>query len=68
MPDSGIRHLGQAYATGNGPSGIMHRLYDLKNDPGETTDVSGRPENREILNAMQLAMLDKFNETAPYAD
>lgn len=27
--------LGIGYATGNGPSGIMHRFYDLENDPQE---------------------------------
>ncbi len=28
--------LGIGYATGNGPSGIMHRFYDLENDPLES--------------------------------
>jgi arylsulfatase A-like enzyme len=65
---SGIRDLGQSYATGKGAPGITHRLYDLKNDPGETTNVAHKPENQEILRKMQLEMLETFKETAPYAD
>lgn len=65
---SGIRDLGQTYATGYGPSGIVHRLYDLKNDPGEMTDVSGDPSNQEILKELQKQMLNIFKKTAPYAD
>ena len=40
---TGQRDLGQGYATGYGPSGILHRLYDLENDPGETTDLGRDP-------------------------
>ncbi len=65
---TGKRDLGQGYETGNPPPGITHRLYDLQNDPAESTDVAGRPENREVLAQMQEAMLDIFRATYPGAD
>jgi len=65
---TGSRDLGIGYATGYGPSGIVHRLYDLNNDPKEHTDVSGLPENQDILRQMQHAMLQRFMETHPDAE
>ena len=65
---SGKRDLAQGYATGNPPTGIRHRLYDLENDPGETTDVSKDPTNQEILESLQQKMIDIFERTHPKAN
>jgi arylsulfatase A-like enzyme len=63
---SGKHDLAQGYATGNPPSGIRHRLYDLEADPGETTDVSEDPANLEKLTALQQEMIKIFEETHPH--
>lgn len=65
MFTTGSRDLGISYATGYGPSGIVHRLYDLVNDSREMHDVSD--ENPEILKQMQELMLQRFMETHPDA-
>ena len=65
---SGKRDLGQGYATGFGPSGVLERLYDQQNDPHETTNVADRPENRAVLEEMQQQMLTLFKQTHPKAD
>ena len=64
---SGKHDLAQGYATGHEPTGIRHRLYDLKEDSGETHDVSGDPANLVILESLQLKMLEIFKETHPRA-
>lgn len=64
---TGSRDLGIGYQTGFGPSGIVHRLYDLKEDPSESKDVSKNPENRKILSELQNEMLNRFMETHPDA-
>lgn len=63
---TGSRDLGIGYATGYGPTGIVHRLYHLGRDPLESHDVS--EENPEILLEMQQQMLKLFIETHPDAD
>ncbi len=65
---TGKRDLGLNYATGYGPSGITHRLYNLERDPGETHDVSGLQENQHVLNEMKQRMLKLFLETHPGAN
>jgi len=67
MFTTGSRDLGIGYATGYGPSGIVHRLYDLENDPAETHDVSKEPKNAEVLMQMQKLLLQRFMETHPDA-
>jgi arylsulfatase A-like enzyme len=67
MFTTGSRELGIGYATGFGPSGIVHRLYDLENDPSESHDVSKNPSNAEVLERMQKQMLQRFMETHPDA-
>lgn len=59
--------LGQGYETGLGPSGILHKLYDLQNDPDETTNVAMLPENELILSTLKKEMLNVFHNTHPYA-
>jgi len=63
---TGSRDLGIGYATGYGPSGIVHRLYDLENDPLEERDVSA--QYPDVLREMQQEMLKRFTETHPDAD
>ena len=65
---TGSRDLGIDYQTGYGPSGIVHRLYDLENDPSESRSVAHIAENAEILKAMQFQMLKKFEQTHPEAE
>ncbi len=65
---TGSRDLTIGYRTGYGPSGIVHRLYDLENDPNEYKDVSGDPANQEVLLEMQKLMLQKFMQTHPDAE
>jgi choline-sulfatase len=62
---TGKHDLAQGYATGNPPTGIRHRLYDLEADPKETTDVSKDPANRKILEDLQQEMIRIFKETHP---
>jgi arylsulfatase A-like enzyme len=38
-------------------------LYDLKNDPGETVNLSGRPEMVEVERKMETRLLNWFMET-----
>ena len=64
---SGQRDLGQGYATGFGPSGMMQRLYNQQDDPYEKTNVADRPENQAVLAKMQQEMLMVFKRTHPKA-
>lgn len=62
---SGSRDLAIDYQTGYGPSGIVHRLYDLENDPGEHSSLAHLPEHAETLKLLQQQMLGRFLETHP---
>jgi len=64
---SGKHDLAQGYATGNLPSGIRHRLYNLLEDPQETRDVSKVQSNQEILEDLQQRMIRIFRTTHPEA-
>ncbi len=65
---TGKRDLGQGYATGSGPSGIIHRLYDLETDPGETANLAYKSMHQERVLVMKEVMIQRFLETHPYAD
>lgn len=65
---TGQRDLGQGYSTGYGPSGILHKLYNLAEDPDESTNLSQRPELSDTLRFLQEKMLEIFRETHPDAD
>ncbi|NOY59054.1 MAG: sulfatase-like hydrolase/transferase, partial [Calditrichaeota bacterium] len=65
---TGKRDLGQGYATGFPPSGILHRLYDVQDDPHEMKDVAKLPENRTVLIKMQNLMINHFKKTDPRAE
>ncbi len=62
---TGSRDLGIGYKTGHGPSGIVHRLYDLESDPQESTNVA--KHHPERLVRMQELMVRHFEETHPDA-
>jgi len=64
---TGKYDLGQGYATGEGPSGVLHKLYDLQNDPGETVNLASLPGYETILASLQQQMIRIFNETHPAA-
>lgn len=62
---TGKRDLGSGYETGLGPSGILHRLYNMENDPGETKDLAAKSEYKTDLDRLQKALLTRFRETHP---
>ncbi len=62
---TGSRDLGIGYATGYGPSGIVHRLYDLENDPTEMHNLSKKVQHTKTLIHLQELMLKRFLETHP---
>lgn len=65
---TGQYDLQQGYATGNPPPGITHRLYDLNNDPDETTNVAAKPEHAAVVAELQAALIEWFRNTHPGAD
>lgn len=68
MFTTGSRDLGISYQTGFGPSGIVHRLYDLKTDPKESKSLANDPEHQSILQEMQAKMIQRFEQTHPDAE
>ncbi|RMG55256.1 MAG: sulfatase [Bacteroidetes bacterium] len=64
---TGKRDLDLTYETGLGPSGIFHRLYDLENDPAETTNLAYRPDQAGRVAELQQVMLGFFQDTHPDA-
>ncbi len=62
---TGKRDLGLGYATGYGPSGVTHMLYDLENDPGETTNLAYKADYGDRVKELQSIMLGRFMATHP---
>lgn len=62
---SGKRKRTDGYETDNPTPGRYVRLFDLKNDPGEFSNVATR--NRDTADKMQKLMLDRFRTTHPEA-
>ncbi len=62
---AGRQDLRIGYATGQGASGPVHRLYDLWQDPGEQHSLAGEAAYREVLAYMQRLMLERFEATHP---
>ncbi len=65
---SGKYDLDIGYETGYGPSGIYHRLYNIKDDPDETTNLAYDSVYYDKVYEMQDLMLQKFYNTHPYAN
>ena len=62
---SGKRERTEGYKTDNPTPGRYVRLYDLKADPGEFTDIASR--NPKVVAEMQSLMLKRFRDTHPDA-
>lgn len=63
----GKRDLGLGYATGKGPSGVAHMLYDLEKDPRESKNLAYMEDYSALVDSLQLVMLQKFKKTHPMA-
>ncbi|MBN1995936.1 sulfatase-like hydrolase/transferase [candidate division KSB1 bacterium] len=64
---TGERDLGQGYTTGYGPSGVLHRLYNVANDPFEKKNLADGPRNTKILSSLKQRLLEWFKNTHPHA-
>ncbi|MEX2264533.1 MAG: sulfatase-like hydrolase/transferase [Bryobacteraceae bacterium] len=60
---SGRRKRTDGYLIDNPTPGRYVRLYDLKNDPGEFTDIARKEP--EIVSRMQALLLERFAKTHP---
>lgn len=63
---SGKRERKDGYKTDNPTPGRYVRLFDLKDDPGEFHDVSGK--HPELVEQFESLMLERFRKTHPEAD
>jgi arylsulfatase A-like enzyme len=63
---SGQRKRTDGYETDNPTPGLYIRLYDLKRDPGEFTDIAAKEP--EVVARLQKLMLDRFMRTHPEAE
>ncbi len=62
---SGKRARGDGYKTDDPTPGRWLRLYDLKEDPGEFTDIA--PKHPELVRRFEALMLERFRGTHPEA-
>lgn len=62
---SGKRERQDGYKTGNPTPGRYVRLYDLKSDPGEFTDIAKR--RPELVARFKAVILDRYMKTHPEA-
>jgi choline-sulfatase len=60
---SGKRARGDGYVTENPTPGRYVRLYDLKNDPGEFTNVAAK--SPAVVGQLEELLLRRFRETHP---
>jgi choline-sulfatase len=60
---SGKRARKDGYLTGNPTPGRYRRLYDLRADPGEFTDVAAK--HPDLVEKFETLMLDRFRATHP---
>ena len=63
---SGKRKRTDGYETENPTPGRYIRLYDVKRDPGEFTDLAAKEP--EVVARLQRLMLDRFRNTHPEAE
>jgi arylsulfatase A-like enzyme len=55
-PSEGIRSTRWKYNRYFSQTPIAEQLFDLENDPGETTDLSGNPDYCRLLDEMRAAV------------
>ncbi len=60
---TGKQDLSLGYETGLGPSGRDQRLYDMRDDPNEFTDLADDANSADVIRDMQARMLDIFQRT-----
>jgi arylsulfatase A-like enzyme len=60
---TGARRRLDGYETTNPLPGPSERLYDLEADPGETTDLRGRPDLAPIVNDLRKKLLERLATT-----
>lgn len=63
---TGRRKRTDGYETANPTPGPYQRLFSLKQDPGEFTDLSGR--RPDVVRQMQDLWLERMRDTHPEAD
>jgi choline-sulfatase len=63
---SGKRRRTDGYETDNPAPGRYRRLYDLKKDPGEFTDVAAK--HPDLVDKFESLMLQRFRATHPDRD
>jgi choline-sulfatase len=64
---TGRRERGDGYKTDNPTPGRYQRLYDLRSDPGEFTNLAGHPQHAATVERLQRALLQRFLDTHPEA-
>lgn len=55
------------YETGLPLPGRTRILFDVENDPGETTNLAARSEYKDVVARLEREMLRRLEETSPYA-
>ena len=60
---AGIRRRSDGYAPFTNPAPASERLYDLQNDPGETTDLSTRPDLVSVVADLRRKLLHRLRTT-----
>ena len=61
---TGTRERQDGYTTGRALPGRTVRLYDLRNDPDELTDVAARPEHAPLVAEFKHLLADHLRRTA----
>jgi len=60
----GRKERQDGFTTGRPPQGRRVRLYDLQNDPEETTDLSSKPDQAERVAELTAALAEHLKKTA----
>ena len=63
---AGTRRRSDGYASFTNPAPPGERLYDLQTDPGETTDLSGRPDLAPVVADLRARLLDRLRTTREF--
>ncbi|MBI3694540.1 MAG: sulfatase-like hydrolase/transferase [Acidobacteria bacterium] len=64
---SGRRERVDGYKTDHPTPGRYRRLYNLRSDPGEFTDLAGKKEYAAVVERLERALLQRFLDTHPEA-